>query len=224
MKFAELGPKNPAYLAYSQREAALRGIQTPKAARRDAVILFTCAVARSGLSREETNRGPAAPCSNDASCVAALAIFALRRAMCKTVRRSRPFARLAARQIVISAQMFHRFADPAQMLQELNPLSATARRTLHCRRALQTHRRRAQTSLRLRHHSKRDRATATVCYPHRGAIGSSNGLHYIVMPYIQGEDLASFVRREGCLRPKKADVFLNSDNPAQRKHVVTSSK
>ena len=35
-------------------------------------------------------------------------------------------------------------------------------------------------------------------------IGSSEGLHYIVMPYIQGEDLASFVRREGRLRPKDA--------------------
>jgi hypothetical protein len=41
MKFAELGPKNPAYLAYSQREAAARGVETPRFARRDAVILFT---------------------------------------------------------------------------------------------------------------------------------------------------------------------------------------
>lgn len=35
-------------------------------------------------------------------------------------------------------------------------------------------------------------------------IGSADGLHYIVMPYIQGEDLASFVRRQGRLRPDDA--------------------
>jgi serine/threonine-protein kinase len=35
-------------------------------------------------------------------------------------------------------------------------------------------------------------------------IGSADGLHYIVMPYIQGEDLASFVRRQGRLRAKDA--------------------
>jgi len=35
-------------------------------------------------------------------------------------------------------------------------------------------------------------------------IGSADGLHYIVMPYIQGEDLASFVRRQGRLQPDDA--------------------
>jgi eukaryotic-like serine/threonine-protein kinase len=35
-------------------------------------------------------------------------------------------------------------------------------------------------------------------------IGSADGLHYIVMPYIQGEDLASILRREGPLRPNDA--------------------
>ncbi len=35
-------------------------------------------------------------------------------------------------------------------------------------------------------------------------IGAADGLHYIVMPYIQGEDLASLVRRQGRLRPGDA--------------------
>ncbi len=35
-------------------------------------------------------------------------------------------------------------------------------------------------------------------------IGSADGLHYLVMPYIQGEDLASLVRRQGRLRPDDA--------------------
>jgi eukaryotic-like serine/threonine-protein kinase len=35
-------------------------------------------------------------------------------------------------------------------------------------------------------------------------IGAGNGLHYIVMPYVQGEDLASFLRREGRVRPYDA--------------------
>ncbi|HTZ58669.1 MAG TPA: bifunctional serine/threonine-protein kinase/formylglycine-generating enzyme family protein [Acidobacteriaceae bacterium] len=35
-------------------------------------------------------------------------------------------------------------------------------------------------------------------------IGAADGLHYIVMPYIQGEDLASLVRRVGRLRPNDA--------------------
>jgi hypothetical protein len=35
---------------YSQSEAALKGVETPTATRRDPVILFTCAMARSGLS------------------------------------------------------------------------------------------------------------------------------------------------------------------------------
>ena len=39
-------------------------------------------------------------------------------------------------------------------------------------------------------------------------IGSSDGLHYIVMPFIQGEDLASLVRREGRLRPQDAANIL----------------
>jgi serine/threonine protein kinase len=35
-------------------------------------------------------------------------------------------------------------------------------------------------------------------------IGAGNGLHYIVMPYVQGEDLASFLRRESRLLPYDA--------------------
>jgi serine/threonine-protein kinase len=35
-------------------------------------------------------------------------------------------------------------------------------------------------------------------------IGARNGLHYIVMPYIRGEDLASLLRRDGRLRPYDA--------------------
>jgi eukaryotic-like serine/threonine-protein kinase len=35
-------------------------------------------------------------------------------------------------------------------------------------------------------------------------IGAADGLHYIVMPYIQGEDLASFVRRAGRVHPEDA--------------------
>jgi serine/threonine protein kinase len=35
-------------------------------------------------------------------------------------------------------------------------------------------------------------------------IGAGNGLHYIVMPYVQGEDLASFLSRGGRIRPYDA--------------------
>jgi serine/threonine protein kinase len=35
-------------------------------------------------------------------------------------------------------------------------------------------------------------------------IGAGNGLHYIVMPYVRGEDLASFLSREGRVRPYDA--------------------
>jgi serine/threonine protein kinase len=35
-------------------------------------------------------------------------------------------------------------------------------------------------------------------------IGAGNGLHYIVMPYVRGEDLASFLSRQGRVRPYDA--------------------
>jgi hypothetical protein len=119
MKFAELGPKNPAYLAYSQREAAARGVETPRFARRDAVILFTDFVGSIGaFPRGDKPRSSSNPVPRSRRMPSCADHVALGRAMGETVRRSRPFTRLAARQIV------------------LNPASAVVGRPLHSQRAL----------------------------------------------------------------------------------------
>jgi len=70
---------------------------------------------------EETNRGQAAPGPNDASCVAVPSLSALRRAADKTVRRSRSFVRLAARQIVTSARCFMNSHIPRKLVQGAEP-------------------------------------------------------------------------------------------------------
>ena len=69
--------------------------------------------------------------------MAALAISEFRRAVDKTVRGSRPFARLAARQIVVFARCSMSSQTPAQKLQVLSPASAPGGRPLHYQRALQ---------------------------------------------------------------------------------------
>ena len=65
------------------------------------------------------------PASNDGSCVAAQTISAVCHAPNKTVLTPRPFARPPARQIVISARCSIISQTSRQVVQELNPSSAT---------------------------------------------------------------------------------------------------